>query len=770
MSIDPTLPQPGQDRLHSRELSLQRQHPPVQVPGYEPERLLGVGAFGEVWVAVEQNTGRRVAIKFYAHRGGLDWSLLSREVEKLAFLFADRYVVQLIGVGWNAEPPYYIMEYLQQGSLADRLKEGTLPAAEAVELFGDIAVGLMHAHGKGVLHCDLKPANVLLDQDKKPRLADFGQSRLSHEQAPALGTLFYMAPEQADLTAVPDARWDVYALGALLYCMLTGRPPHRNDEVVAELEKADDLQKRLSSYRRLIRKSPPPTEHRSVPGVDRALATIIERCLAPDPSRRYPNVQALLAALDARRGSRARRPLVLLGTIGPALILLVVWWFALQGFSTALKHTDDALTQRALQSNRFAARYVARAAAGQLERLYRAVEQMAQRPELQQILVETIDDPEFDALSRRLSDPRATASMGADSLAALRQQFRDLPERRQLQQRVLAMLPEPLRPPEGNGDEDAHDVASWFICDPRGMSTVRIPESLTIGKNFAYRSYFYGGPADKPESWRPAPGEHLKETRLSDVFRSHASYRWIVAIATPIYDRRDDDRFLGVIALTVQVGRLIELEGGDQQFPVLIDWRDGKNKGRILQHPLFDRVLDRRDKLPEHFQKYHLTAEQLPNTQERKRQYVDPLGDDALGRPFRRKWLAEMEPIEIRDRESGWLVIVQQSHLRAIGDTLLGLRASLIGYGLVALTIIAMVLVSVWGLALRLLNESAPSRLIAPADGNGDDAPSPSVTPDATTQPHRPAADASAQEAQHEDAASGRTAAEDKTPQGPDRT
>ncbi len=131
-----------------------------------------------------------MAIKFYAHRGGLDWSLLSREVEKLAFLFADRYVVQLLDVGWDAEPPYYVMEYLERGSLEDLLRrEGRLAVEQAVELFRDVAVGLVHAHGKGVLHCDLKPANVLLDQDTKPRLADFGQSRLSHEQTPALGTL-----------------------------------------------------------------------------------------------------------------------------------------------------------------------------------------------------------------------------------------------------------------------------------------------------------------------------------------------------------------------------------------------------------------------------------------------------------------------------------------------------------------------------------------------------------------------------------------------------
>jgi serine/threonine protein kinase len=222
MQSDPTQQQSHEEQRRSVQLSLQRTRPPTEVPGYETARFLGSGAYGEVWVGMDQNTGRRVAIKFFHHRSGVDWQLLSREVEKLVFLSADRYVVQLLEVGWEAEPPYYVMEYVDSGSLADLLRErGALPVGEAVELFRETAVGLMHAHGKGVLHCDLKPANILLDQDHKPRLADFGQSRLSHEQTPALGTLFFMAPEQADLEAVPDARWDVYALGALLYCMLT---------------------------------------------------------------------------------------------------------------------------------------------------------------------------------------------------------------------------------------------------------------------------------------------------------------------------------------------------------------------------------------------------------------------------------------------------------------------------------------------------------------------------------------------------------------------
>src|SRR5882672_9751039 len=205
MVLEHTQQQSSDEQARAQALSLKRSQPPAQVPGYETRRFLGAGAYGEVWVAVDRNTGRQVAIKFYAHRGGLDWSLLSREVEKLTFLSADRYVVQLLDVGWDSEPPYYVMEYVENGSLDDRLRQqGKLSTAEATALFREIAVGLMHAHSKGVLHCDLKPANILLDQDGKPRLADFGQSRLSTEHSPSLGTLFYMAPEQADLEAMPD--------------------------------------------------------------------------------------------------------------------------------------------------------------------------------------------------------------------------------------------------------------------------------------------------------------------------------------------------------------------------------------------------------------------------------------------------------------------------------------------------------------------------------------------------------------------------------------
>ncbi|MGH7202753.1 MAG: protein kinase domain-containing protein, partial [Planctomycetaceae bacterium] len=127
---DDTLTQDDAAIEQARELSQRREQPPAQVPGFAIVRRLGDGAYGSVWLAREQNTGKQVAIKFYTHRRGLDWSLLNREVEKLAVLYTSRHIVGLLDVGWDSDPPYYVMEYLENGSLAGFLEEGPLPAHE----------------------------------------------------------------------------------------------------------------------------------------------------------------------------------------------------------------------------------------------------------------------------------------------------------------------------------------------------------------------------------------------------------------------------------------------------------------------------------------------------------------------------------------------------------------------------------------------------------------------------------------------------------------
>jgi len=732
MSMDPTETQGGPQRLKSQEMSLERGHPPIPVPGYEPEKFLGMGSYGEVWVARERNTGRRVAIKFYAHRGGLDWSLLSREVEKLAFLFADRYVVQLLGVGWDAEPPYYIMEYLERGSLADRLLKGPLSAHAAVEMFRDVAIGLVHSHGKGVLHCDLKPANILLDQDNKPRLADFGQSRLSHEQVPALGTLFYMAPEQADLEASPDARWDVYALGALLYCMLTGGPPHRTGKTTELFEQTSHLVQRLSRYRKLIEESPPASGHRQVRHVDRALADIVDRCLAPDPEKRFPNVQAVLDALDDRATRHARRPMMILGAVGPALLLLVVGLFAFRGLDEALRQSDTALTARALESNKFAAKFAARAAVNQLDERYGAVQEAAESTDLRRVLAEFVAEKEVAGLLDQLG-----SSQPEDSNSAL-STFREHVGRQTLQQAFKQAIPDNMRKPK---------VTGWFLTDERGVQIARDPQRSTsqenelfasIGKCYAWRSYFHGEPNDLPKTDRPT--HHIEKTTVSAVFRSQATNQWMVAISHPVYGpgtngTGTDGPFLGIVALMVDLGRFVELEKSDNreteangsadrgsQFAVLLDWREGRhNRGVVLQHPMLRKLLEDHGRLPEEIQgeAYRVLPEDLPayalpadfpkealpkdfDVRAATREpYHDPLDLGEKHGSQRCDWLVQCELVAVNGDTPGWAVIIQENHSDVIGSTLGTLQRSLIRYMVMALAAIALVVVCLWSFVIR---------------------------------------------------------------------
>ncbi len=701
MTLELTQAQGGDEQQRAQELSLRRTRPPCDLPGYEPRRFLGSGAFGEVWVALDRNTSRQVAIKFYAHRGGLDWSLLSREVEKLAFLSADRYVVQLLEVGWDSEPPYYVMEYVEQGSLEDRLKnQGPMAAEEAVNLFREIVTGLLHAHNKGVLHCDLKPANILLDQDTKPRLADFGQSRLSHEQLPALGTLFYMAPEQADLKAMPDARWDVYALGALLYAMLTGTPPHREEASVTMLERAENLDDRLARYQRLIQNAPLAARHRDVPGVDRPLAEIVDQCLAVDPEERYSNVQSVLSALDARTRRRARRPLVVLGAIGPAILLLLMSFVAWRVASGLVADSNVALTKRALESNRFAAEYVAKAVANEVEKRYVEVEKIANDPLFQEHLSRALSDPDMTMSRSKLSDPE----LDEETLGPLREQFRDSATRKLLQRYLDDLNREPQVP-----------VASWFITDSRGLQLARTPDDQTIGCNFGWRSYFHGRTEDHPFDWRPGSDEHIKETALSPVFRSQATNNWVVAISTPVYRNHT---FLGVVTLTVEVGRLIDLQPSEQQFAVLVDDRKGPHRGLILQHPLFERLLKEEKKLPDRFQDYRMSHDDLPDDPAHREHYVDPLGRDPLGADFARPWLAEESPVKVNGVENGWTVIVQQSYDAAIGGTLQQLKNKLQASGILALGLATVVLTLLWGIVIRILNDQRPRTAVAHSSAN----------------------------------------------------
>lgn len=580
-----TIRQTESKQAAAGRLSLATDSPPADVPGYRIERYVGAGAFGQIWHAFDVNTGRPVAVKFYLHRDGVNWSLLSREVKSLVQLSSDRFIVQVLQVGWDATVPYYVMEWVAGGSLEDHLAATPKMApAAAMKMFRQILIGLNHCHGKGVLHCDLKPANILLGDDLEPRLTDFGQSRLSTDQTPALGTLFYMAPEQADLTAAPDARWDVYAAGAILYRMLTGEAPHRDRESINEIEHAETLQSRLAAYRARIASAPPPTTILAEQKVDRSLIKIVTKCLHADPDGRYANVQSIIDDMNQREIARARRPLYVMGIIGPVLIALLTGLFAYRTISTAGEQTMSAVRKEAFISNTRAASLAARSMELELDQYFDLIGEEAGRSQLIQTIRSTLEDPDIRQMRAEIrSMPSSIATMAP---VEFHERFLAVPARRELDRYMHKLLDRYHNRP---GEPQ---LATAFIVDPLGtILSIAYREEVSdaknsAGRNFAYRTYFHGGKEDlDPSTTIIGDVPPLRRTRLSAPFRSTATGLWKVAVTTPI--RWGDDKNVDALFVaTINLGDFKLLDSAnDKQFTVVIDAREGDTRGTILQHP-----------------------------------------------------------------------------------------------------------------------------------------------------------------------------------------
>ena len=686
--------------------------PPAEVPGYRLQRFLGAGAFGQVWVGQDLNTGRGVAVKFYLHRGGVNWSLLSREVKNLVQLSADRHVVQVLEVGWDADPPYYVMELISGGSLEDLLKTRVrLPVGEAVDIFRKICTGLNHCHGKGVLHCDIKPANILMAEDNEPRLADFGQSRMSHDQTPALGTLFYMAPEQADLNSTPDASWDVYAAGAILYRMLTGSPPYRDDSVVSEIDTAGSLPKRLMRYREAIERSPPPTAHLRRRGVDRDLGRIINRCLAADPHQRYANIQQILDDLQRREQTRHRRPLMLLGIVGPLVLLCATCIYGWRSIRGATKSTTAALRTEAFSSNQLAARFASLTLETEVDRYFALTRDEASRPELQEALRGYLTDPQSAARLAPISG--SVSSVEAQRQAAARDAVLDDPLRLQLDQALEERL---ARYTDPKADPRRPRLSTMFVTDARGTiigiaydEPVSRPFS-SVGRNYAYRTYFHGESDDLPrdtpiDEIRPQPSTHL-----SSAFESTATGLWKVAVSTPIVldEDAEPDAFF-VVTINLGDFNLSQSQQGASQIAVLVDARDGDKRGTILQHPLMDRrrneqrvVAGEAYQVPSGLMKRILDGGDVD--------YQDPVSKADDGQEYAGNWIAAMQPVELPTdpdqeeqnvgRTTDLMVLVQyrlDTVLAPVGQ----LSSSLLWEGVAAVSSVLFVTLILWMLVWR---------------------------------------------------------------------
>jgi serine/threonine protein kinase len=700
-----TLSQDAEQIQKSLELSSLVGDAPSAVPGYRILKPIGEGKYGSVWLAREQNTGKHVAIKFYTHRRGVDWSLLGREVEKLAVLYTSRNIVGLLAVGWDHDPPYYVMEYLENGSLAAKLAAGSLTTADSVRIATRICQALVHAHGSGILHCDLKPANILLDQDFEPRLCDFGQSRLADEHSHSLGTLFYMAPEQADLKAVPDARWDVYALGALIYNMLTGHPPYRTSETERRLSESGSLEERLAIYRHIVRSSPKPVMHRRVPGVDQALSEIVDRCLALDPSRRFPNAQAVLDKLTARERNRARRPLILLGLIVPVLLLLFLAPLAREAMNDAIETTQMNLTRRALESDVLSVNLLADSISREVEDRRHELETLAAEKDLRQLVEELATKPldERGALVGMLNELKQENDTRLEKLS-----------------RVLD--------------------ASWFLLDSAGIERWRSPANPHPDQNFASRDFFHGGDFDYPDNDVPPDVRASNHWHLSKPFKSATSKLYVVALSVPIFNPKDHEKVIGRLCRTLTLGTLIkdyqrnwqskEVDGVNRKLAIVDGGKsDGKYDWQLLAHSWMDdsklgqihetdfkklrlEVIVDKDVIRdlEELMRPIKKADELNAPEgeyDRTQYYKDPVSQFDP-KTYGGEWLAAFS----RVGETEWIAVVQERKDAAMSPVE-DLQARMLHWALFGVLIIFGLVGGAWWLIVALLNERTPRWLNA---------------------------------------------------------
>jgi WD40 repeat protein len=280
---------------------------PALVPGYEVLAELGRGGMGVVYKARQKTLNRLVALKMIlagGHASEQERQRFVAEAEAVARL-QHPHIVQIYEVGEVEGRPFFSLEFCGGGSLAAKLGGTPLPPQEAGRLVATLARAMHAAHAAGVVHRDLKPANILLSSSGRPessgspaplngclpKITDFGLAKRLDDTSgqtlsgTILGTPSYMAPEQAEGRKDIGPAADVYALGSILYELLTGRPPFKGARP-------------FDTVMQVIHHEPVPPR-RLQPGVPRDLETVCLKCLRKDPRQRYPSALELALDLEA---------------------------------------------------------------------------------------------------------------------------------------------------------------------------------------------------------------------------------------------------------------------------------------------------------------------------------------------------------------------------------------------------------------------------------------------------------------------------------------
>jgi eukaryotic-like serine/threonine-protein kinase len=280
--------------------------PGVKLGTYELNRLIGAGGMGEVYLAYDSRLGRNVAVKVLPNAFSADELRLRRFVQEARAAAALNHpnILDVHDLGSDNGQTFIVSEFLEGETLRAKLGRGELPVRKAIDFAIQIASGLAAAHDKGIVHRDLKPENIFVTNDGRVKILDFGLAKLREsssasdtqtlprvvdsEPGVVLGTAGYMSPEQVRGQTV-DARTDIFALGAVLYEMLSGKRAFHGETAVETMS--------------AIMKQDPPellSSHRHVgPALDR----IVRRCLEKERHERFQTASDVAFALDAVSGS-----------------------------------------------------------------------------------------------------------------------------------------------------------------------------------------------------------------------------------------------------------------------------------------------------------------------------------------------------------------------------------------------------------------------------------------------------------------------------------